>query len=119
VGGSSAAIAAGELGGNEQKAEANIRFKTVSDAVKQAKNDFSGPLVFLDNAVYSAENSPYQEPERVYELFEALFVVAGDWKKKKEKLGRKWKDAICELGFDLRDRISKTTKTKYANDYSL
>ena len=70
-----------------------------------------------DSAFESAKDSPFKDPERVYELFEALALVASDWREKKGNLGRSWNDAIADLGFDLRDRVSSTSKGKYADDY--
>jgi hypothetical protein len=111
------AMAAGDSAVAEPQAQQEARFNTVADAVEQAKKDFSGPLVFLDSATASAKDSPYKDPERVYELFEALYLVASDWKEKNGALGHSWSEALSELGFDLRDQVSMTSKGKYGDDY--
>ena len=112
------AMAAGESNSSDQPPEQKTRFNTVFDAIEQAKNDFSGPLVFLDSALESAMESPYKDPNRVYELFEALSVVARKWKENKGSLGRSWNDEVSELGFDLRDQVSMTSRGKYGDQYS-
>lgn len=92
-------------------------FETVANAYQMAKAKFSGPLVFLESADRSAAESPFKNPERVYELFEALYVVAREWQEKNGALGQSWNDAMRDLGFDYRDQVSATTKGKYRKDY--
>jgi len=111
------AMATDVSGTSEPEPKQKDRFDTVIDAVQQAKKDFSGSLVFLDSALESARQSPYKDPERVYELFEALAFVAGEWKDNNGTLGRSWNDALAELGFDLRDQVSMTSRGKYGDDY--
>lgn len=48
---------------------ADGEYSSVSEAIAAAKKKFSGPLLFLDSAVESAGESPYQNPDRVYQLF--------------------------------------------------
>ena len=91
--------------------------ESVSDALERAKKSFSGPLVFLDSAEQSAKDSPFKNPERLYEFFDALHQVAKEWRTKKGNLGRTWNEALEALGFDLRDQISQTSKTKYEDEY--
>ena len=101
----------------DSQPEQKVTFNTVLEAIRRAKKDFTGPLVFLDSALDSAKNSPYKDPERVYELFEALALVAGTWKDKRGALGKPWNDALEEFGFDLRDQISMTSKGKHGDQY--
>lgn len=111
------AMAVGESDVSEPEPEQKTRFTSVLAAIERAKKDFSGPLIFLDSALASAKDSPYKDPERVYELFEALALVAGEWKEKEGSLGRSWNEAVSELGFDLRDQVSMTSKGKYGDQY--
>jgi hypothetical protein len=111
------AMAGGESALPEPSVEPKVRFNSVAEAVAQAKKDFSGPLAFLDSALESATDSPYKDPERVYELFEAIALVAAEWKENMGALGRSWNDAVSELGFDLRDQVSMTSKGKYGDEY--
>lgn len=92
--------------------------ETVGAAVRRAKEDLDGPLVFLDSAVESADSSPYQNPERVQQLFEALYFVADEWRKNKGSLGRSWGDALAEFGFEYKPRVSETSRGKWGDEYS-
>jgi len=93
-------------------------YASVADAYEQAKKDFAGPLVFLGSADDSAAESPYMNSNRVYELFEALAQVAMEWRENKGNLGRSWEEALAELGFEYKDKVSQTSKTKWANEYT-
>lgn len=92
-------------------------FKSVSDVVIKAKQEFSDNLLFIDSAVDSAANSPYQHPDRVYEIFLALNELVIRWKKE-GRLNESWHTALKRKGFDYKDKISVTTRGKYADDYS-
>lgn len=92
-------------------------FATVADAYQMAKKEFTGPLVFLESADRSAVESPFKSPERVYELFEALHLVAQEWRRNNGALGQSWNDAMRDLGFDYRDQVSATTKGKWRKEY--
>lgn len=94
------------------------QFDSVRAAYNKAKADFSGALVFLDSAEKAADESPFKNPKRVYELFEALALVAQDWRERNGNLGRSWEDALAELGFEYKDKVSQTSKTKWANEYT-
>lgn len=98
--------------------EPESSFASVGEAVTEAKRTFSDVLVFLDSAVDSANDSPYQSPDRVYEFFEALHFIASEWREKDGVLGRSWGEAMVAMGFDLRDQISKTSKGKFGKEYT-
>lgn len=91
---------------------------SVRAAYDKAKADFAGALVFLDSAEMAADESPFKNPDRVYELFEALAQVALEWRENNGNLGRSWEDAMAELGFEFKDKISQTSKTKWSNEYT-
>jgi hypothetical protein len=91
--------------------------KTVSDVVIKAKQEFSANLLFLDSVIESAANSPYQQPDRVYQLFLALNELVGRWKKD-GRLKESWHTALKQKGFEYKEKISVTTLGKYADDYS-
>lgn len=108
-----------EVGEEEEEAVApqpQRGYETVLEAYLAAKKEFSGPLVFLDSAEDAANESPYRNPQRVYEAFEALALVASEWCEKKGALGRSFKDALGELGFDVH-RVSMTSKGKWGHQY--
>ena len=51
-------------------------FGGVAEVVAWATREFPDTLLFLDSAVDSAADSPYQHPERVAQLFQALDELA-------------------------------------------
>lgn len=99
--------------------EGTPSFDTVADAVRTARNDFSDQLHFLESAQKSASNSPYGNPERVYQCLEALAQVGMEWQQNDGQLGRGWKAALTELGFgaDYKAEISQTAKGKWGDEY--
>lgn len=94
-----------------------LSFSTVSGVVSWAKQKFSDTLFILDSAVDSALESPFQQPDRVAQLFEALDELVRRWRKD-GKLGESWKVALRQKGFDYSDKISMTSRGKYGNDYT-
>lgn len=92
-------------------------YDTVAAALAAAKTAFSGPLIFLDSAERSAESSPFKNPDRVYEVFEALHLVASEWRTKNGNLGQTWKEAMLTLGFEFKDQISATSRGKWGTEY--
>lgn len=93
-------------------------FGNVTHALRQAETDFSGPLVFLPSAHRSASESPFKNADRVYELLEALHLVASEWKEQAGSLGQSWNEALAVLGFDCRDQVSQTSRGKWRAVYS-
>lgn len=92
---------------------------SVAAALARAKEELSGPLLFLESAERSASASPYKQPNRVYELFEALHCVTTEWREHDGKLGQRWEDALEALGFPgYSPRISQTTETKFGSEYT-
>jgi hypothetical protein len=92
-------------------------FKNLADVVAWAQIQFAETLLFLDSAVRSAEDSPYQHPERVSELLQALDELVTRWRSD-GKLGESWKIALKKRGFDYNDNISITSRGKYGDDYT-
>jgi hypothetical protein len=97
--------------------EQPVKFANVMDAYQKAKADFTGPIVFLDSAEVSVKDSPYQNPDLAYELFTALHLVTSEWKQKNGVLGRSFKDAMKDLGFDVHG-VSGTSKGKWREQYT-
>lgn len=94
----------------------NQSFDSVADVAAWAKNEFAETLFFLDSAIDSAVDSPYQHPDRVSQLFQALNELVCRWKSE-GKLGETWVSALKQRGFDYKDQISKTSLGMYADDY--
>lgn len=93
------------------------KFCNVAEVVEWARKKFADTILILDSAVDSAIESPYQHPERVAQLFEALDELVRLWKKD-GKLGAPWKVALKQRGFDYSDNISMTSAGKYGSDYT-
>ncbi|MFP4107230.1 MAG: hypothetical protein ACLFVU_14250 [Phycisphaerae bacterium] len=91
-------------------------FANVLEAYERAKQDFGDNLVFLESADRSAADTPFKSPRRVYEALEALSQVAMEWKENDGRLGRSFKDAMAQLGFDVHG-VSDTSKGKWGDDY--
>ncbi|HPU31096.1 MAG TPA: hypothetical protein PK184_00185 [Phycisphaerae bacterium] len=102
----------------QRDAAKDVGLKSVRAALNKAKADFEDTLQFLESAEKAADESPFKNPDRVYELFEALAQVAMEWRENKGNLRRSWKDALAELGFEYKDKVSQTSKTKWADDYT-
>lgn len=102
---------------DENAEQTSSGYATVAKALAAAKKNFTGPLLFLDSAERSASESPYKNPDRVYEVFEALHLVATEWRAKKGNLGQTWKEAMQALGFEFKDQISSTSKGKWRSEY--
>lgn len=95
-----------------------LEFKTVHAAFLQAKADFTGPLIFLDSADESARKSPFRQPERVYELLEAIFEIASRWRSQGGSLGQRWESAFEQFGFEYTQTISQTSSGRWASEYT-
>lgn len=102
--------------------EPTTGFETVSEALAAAHRDFCGsgkPLVILDRAVKTAADSPYKQPDNVYELLKALHDIAAKWKKNNGALGQDgWQGALEQAGFIYKPAISQTTRTKWGDEYT-
>jgi hypothetical protein len=110
------------LPNSEIESKATSGFSTVADAIAAAKRDFAGPgkpLVFLERAEEVAAESPYKQPDKVYEFLKSLHDVAQSWKKNKGALGKDgWRGALEKEGFVYKPGISQTTRTKWGDEYT-
>lgn len=96
-------------------AEDGEEYSDVISAVNKAASQFSDTIIFLDKAKVSAKNSPYKNPERVYEALDAIHDVCADWIA--GKLTNTWYAAFKMKGFDYKDKISPTTRGDYGEEY--
>ncbi len=76
----------------------------------------SDALVFLDAAFSSASDSPYEDPERVRAILEAMARVAR--RRRDGALGTSLREAFADLGIDYRPAIAKTTSARMREQYS-
>ncbi len=91
--------------------------KKPSEAVDLAAEEFADTLRFLPSARKSADDSPYQYPERVYKLFRALDEI-GRAIRTRGQLGESLFDALQKHGFEYKPHISVTSEGKFGGEYT-
>lgn len=111
------AIAAAPSDAPEATSDQEVGFESICDVVRNAEREASDALVILDSALDSAKNSPFRNIERVSELFEAIAIVADEWREGGGALGQSWEQAFANLGFEYKDKISQTSRGKWRADY--
>lgn len=87
--------------------------KRVREAVALAQEEFAGTLLFLPSALKSAEDSPYQDPAKVFALFTALDGVAHA----RGGLGEDLHAVLLRAGFEYKPHISTTSEGKHGDEY--
>jgi len=95
-------------------------FSNVEDAVRVARNKFDDNLEILDSAVESAAVCPFRNFGRVYQVLQAIDEVAESWKtslETKSSMGGGLVQAFRLKGFDFKNDISQTCRTKFEDDY--
>ncbi|MBL8880485.1 MAG: hypothetical protein JNG88_15335 [Phycisphaerales bacterium] len=102
-----------------QAAPAEAVFSNVLEATRAAADEFCENLLFLDSAFDAAKDSPFQRPERVKEALQAIDEVCREWRTSLESgvsMGT-WESAFERRGFDYKNEISQTTRTKFGHEY--
>jgi hypothetical protein len=99
-----------------EEAPPEPRFGRALDAVLAAKEEFEDALEFLPSAESSAEDSPYQNPDRVYEVLQALYEVTTEWRRRNGRLRKSFKKAMKDRGFEVH-RVSPTSKGTWPDEY--
>ena len=93
--------------------------QSVSEAVQLAKKRVEH-VEFLDEAFESAEESPFQQPSRVFHALLAIDEVARAWAISLDS-GESWggfRRAFSERGFEYKHKISQTTRGKWGEEYT-
>ena len=98
----------------ESEAVADERY-TLADAVRRAAEAHLDTLLFLDPAFAAAAESPYEDPERVRAVLDAMARVAR--KRRDGELGTSLKEAFTDLGVDYRRNIAKSTPERLRQQY--
>ncbi|HEU0029904.1 MAG TPA: hypothetical protein VFQ53_04670 [Kofleriaceae bacterium] len=91
----------------------------VREAVEEARRRTSH-LIFLDDAIASAHESPYKQPDRVCSALLAIDDVARRWADQLAggpKLGSR-RDAFRQRGFEYKEDISQTAEGKWGDEYT-
>ena len=90
--------------------------KKVREAVALAQDEFAETLVFLPSALKSADDSPYNDPARLFALFAALDGVAHAVKSR-GGLGEELHAVLLRAGFEYKPHISMTSEGKHGDEY--
>lgn len=85
------------------------------EVVQDAAESGSDVLLFLDSAFRSAEDSPYEDPERVREQLEAMALVAR-WRRD-GVLEKSLRETFGELGVKYRVGIARSTPARLRQQY--
>lgn len=88
---------------------------TLVEAVHDAAEVHSDALMFLDSAYDAARQSPYEDPERVRAVLEAMARVAR--RRRDGVLGTSLREAFADLGIDYRAGIAKSTSARLREQY--
>jgi hypothetical protein len=88
---------------------------TLALVVQDAAETYSDALVFLDSAFTAASDSPYEDPERVRAILEAMGRIAR--RRRDGLLGTSLREAFSDLGIDYRGAIARTTPAKLREQY--
>lgn len=101
--------------GFEEDEEPDEESLTLVDVVRTAAEAYSDALVFLDSAYESASESPYESPDRVQAVLDAMARIAR--RRQDGVLGMSLRSAFSELGIDYRSGISRTTPERLREQY--
>jgi hypothetical protein len=85
------------------------------DVVRDVAETHADALVFLDSAYRAAAESPYEDPERVRAVLEAMARVAR--RRRDGVLGTSLREAFNDLGIDYRGAIARSTPARLREQY--
>lgn len=88
---------------------------TLVDTLRQAAASYPDELLILENAERSARESPYDDPDRVAVILDAMAQVAR--RRQAGALGTSLREAFREFGIDYRGDMSKSTSKKLRQQY--
>lgn len=87
------------------------------DVVRQAGEQHADALVLLPEAERSASDSPYEDPERVRDILDAMALVAR--RRQEGRLGKSLREAFREIGVDYRGGIATSTPQALRDQYRM
>jgi hypothetical protein len=85
------------------------------EVVQDVAESHSDALVFLDSAYAAAAASPYEDPERVRAILDAMGHVAR--RRRDGVLGTSLREAFGDLGLDYRGAIARSTPERLRQQY--
>jgi hypothetical protein len=87
----------------------------LTDVLQQAAVTHADALLILESAERSAAESPYEDPERVAVILDAMAAVAR--RRQEVALGMSLREAYRELGIDYLGGVSSTTSRRDMQQY--
>jgi hypothetical protein len=106
---------------SEEDAREGVRVEedrlTLPAVVRQAAVAHADVLLILDRAVASAEESPYEDVERVAAVLDAMALVAR--RRQAGTLGTSLREAFRELGVEYRGGIAESTSERMLQQYQV
>ena len=88
---------------------------TLVEVVHDAAEAHADALVFLDASYKAAGESPYEDPDRVRAILDAMARVAR--RRRDGVLGTSLREAFSDLGIDYRAAIARTTPDRLREQY--
>lgn len=89
----------------------------LAEVLRQAATSHADALLVLESAERAAERSPYEDPERLAVILDAMAQVAR--RRQSGALGTSLREAFRELGIDYRGGISPSTSKRLRQQYQL
>lgn len=102
------------MSGDGEAEEEDGRLSLV-DVVRTAAELHSNTLLFLDSAYEAAADSPYEDPDRVRAVLDAMARVAR--RRRDGALGTALREAFSDLGIDYRGTIARSTSARLRQQY--
>jgi hypothetical protein len=87
----------------------------LADVVRHAATTHADALLILDDALRSAEDSPYSDVNRVAVILDAMASLAR--RRQAGTLGMSLRDAFREMGVDYRGFITPNTSSRHRRQY--
>jgi hypothetical protein len=88
---------------------------SLADVVQQAMAAHSDALLVLEQAVRAAEESPYEDIDRVAVILDAMAFIAR--RRQADAMGQSLRDTFREFGIDYRGGIAKGTSSRHRQQY--
>lgn len=88
---------------------------SLADVVRQAMAAHSDALLVLEQAVRSADESPYEDVDRVAVILDAMAYIAR--RRQADAMGQSLRDTFREFGIDYRGGITKATSSRHRQQY--
>jgi hypothetical protein len=105
-------------GVSHEDSDADETLETVEDACVRARDDFQYCMVLLDSAFASARDSAFRRPKMVYDCLRAIYETTRKWRDHEGRLGTSWEQELAAFGFEFKNNISQTSRTRFASDYT-